>query len=375
MKSVTVARRGEELGVDYDVHVRIPALAAMPWGLVLAYDVRPSALDLPGPHGIAYRVSTDHGATWSGPSWITEPGPIGTGDASLISTDRELLCFYVSSDAKSFWDDSDQGSWGLWLARTGDGTNWTHENVSVSLWPNDAGSLFASSGNGIQLSTGRILQPLVIRRRASQERYVSMAISDDHGLSWRLGSPVEGCDETKVVEAGGGVVVLHSRSTPHRLLAFSVDGGETFTDPVPDLEEPGCNGGLTHLPDVGLISTTIDPRYAEADGTMIDPTGGRGTDSGPDWSQRRGLVLRRASLTHLRAGTADGRDAEMAVGMEAEEKPPTLSPAWSDPLVLDDGPAAYSVAIALSDGIAVAWEHGTYETIEFANIPLKNIPV
>lgn len=65
----------------------------------------------------------------------------------------------------------------------------------------------------------------------------------------------------------------------------------------------------------------------------------------------------------------------MAVGMEAEEKPPTLSPAWGDPLVLDDGPAAYSVTITLPDGIAVAWEHGTYETIEFANIPLKNIPV
>lgn len=371
--SLTVARRGEEhAGVDYEVHVRIPALAAMPWGLVLAYDVRPSALDLPGPHGIAYRISTDHGATWSGPSWITKPGPIGTGDASLISTDRELLCFYVSSDGKSFWDDTDPGSWGLWIARTGDGAHWTHENVSVSLWPEDAGSLFASSGNGIQLSTGRILQPLVIRRRAIQERYVAMAISDDHGLSWRLGSPVEGCDETKVVEANDGVVVLHSRSTPHRLLAFSVDGGETFTEPVPDLLEPGCNGGLTHLSDLGLVATTIDPRYAKAGGTMIDPTGGRGTESGPDWSKRRGLVLRRASLTHLRAGVADGKDGENGTGIETEPAP---SPVWGEPLVLDDGPAAYSVAIALPDGIAVAWEHGTYETIEFTFIPLKNIPV
>ena len=37
---ITVARQGEvHPGVNYDVHVRIPALAAVPWGLVLAYDV------------------------------------------------------------------------------------------------------------------------------------------------------------------------------------------------------------------------------------------------------------------------------------------------------------------------------------------------
>lgn len=105
---------------------------------------------------------------------------------------------------------------------------------------------------------------------------------------------------------------------------------------------------------------------------MIDPTGGRGTESGPDWSKRRGLVLRRASLTHLRAGVADGKDGENGTGIETE---PVPSPVWGEPLVLDDGPAAYSVAIALPDGIAVAWEHGTYETIEFTFIPLKNIPV
>lgn len=367
---ITVARRGEvHPGVNYDVHVRIPALAAVPWGLVLAYDVRSSPLDLPGEHGIAYRTNTDLGTSWSEPSWLTKPGSVGTGDASLIATDDELLCFYVSSDDKSFWDDTEPGPWGLWLARTPDGINWSHENVTDQLWPEDAGSLFASSGNGIQLRSGRILQPLVIRRRGTQARYVAMAISDDRGRTWRIGRAVEGCDETKVVEIHDGTIVLHSRSTPHRLLAYSFDGGETFTEPVPDFAEPGCNGGLAYSPDLGLIAATIDPRFATGSGTMVDPTGGRGTASGPDWSKRRGLVLRRGILP-----TDPGNDSPAADPSNSSATSRTQALNWSEPLVIDDGPAAYSVAVALAEGIAVAWEHGAYENIEFALISHEDLP-
>ncbi|NLE99077.1 MAG: exo-alpha-sialidase [Propionibacterium sp.] len=325
---------------------RIPALAVTASGrVVLAYDVRTSPLDLPGPNGIAYRASDDAGRSWSEPRWLRRPeGEWGCGDPSLLAlSDGTLLCWYVSSDGTSFWDDqSPGGDWMLWVARSADGgETWVHADVTGFVWPDDAGSLFASSGNGIVLASGRILQPIVVRRRGTQHRYCAMAISDDDGVTWRLGAPVSGCDETKVAQLPDGTVVLHSRATPSRLVAESRDGGETFTAPRADVPEPGCNGGLTTLADGRLACTVVHPDGGEPiEADLPDPTGGRGATSGPDWSSRRNLVLRTG-----------------------------LPGAWGEPVVIDPGLAAYSVAITLPDGaVAVAWEYGAYEGIKFARV-------
>lgn len=323
---------------------RIPALACVGGRLVVVFDVRTSPLDLPGPNGMAVLTSDDLGATWTAPRWLRRPeGRWGCGDASLIALDDgSLLAWYVGSDGGSFWDDQRPGEgWTLWVARSLDGgRTWAHREVSEGLWPDDAGCLFASSGNGTQLDGGRLLQPVVVRRRGGQVRYVVMAISDDRGDSWRLGAPVEGCDETKVAQLPDGRVVLHSRATPSRLAAVSTDGGETFSSPSPDIPDPGCNGGFVSLPDGRLACTLVYPEGATTDSVvdLPDPTSGRGASSGPVWSERRNLVLR--------------------VGLPG---------AWGEPVVLDPGPAAYSVAAVVPDGrLAVAWEYGAYEGIRFA---------
>lgn len=325
---------------------RIPALTRSTSGrLVLVYDVRTSPLDLPGPNGMAVRTSDDDGATWSEPRWLREhDGGWGCGDASLIALPGgQLLCWYVGSDGTSFWDDQRPGAdWTVWVARSADdGETWVHADVTGFVWPDDGGCLFASSGNGIVLGSGRILQPLVVRRSGTQDRYCAMAISDDDGVHWRLGKPVEGCDETKVAQLPDGTVVLHSRSTPSRLFAISHDDGETFSPAAADLPDPGCNGGLTTLPNGQLASTLVFPDGGEPiDVDLPDPTGGRGATSGPVWEDRRNLVLR--------VGHPGG---------------------WSDPQVIDPGLAAYSVAVALPDGsVAVAWEYGAYDGIRFERV-------
>lgn len=328
---------------------RIPALACTGAALVLAYDVRTSPLDLPGRHGVVVRLSHDTGATWSNPRWLRAPHEEwGCGDASLIAlTDGTLLAWYVGSAGGSFWDDQRPGEgWTLWLARSTDaGETWEHTQHAAELWPEWAGCLFASSGNGIQLASGRLLQPMVLRRRGTQERSCAMAISDDLGRSWRLGAAVAGCDETKVAELADGTVVLHSRATPQRIVALSLDAGETFSAPQPDLPDPGCNGGLTTLPDGRLACTLVHPDGVPPVGgaSLPDPTGGRGATSGPVWEDRRNLVLR--------------------VGLPGQ---------WGPPITIDEGLAAYSVAATLPDGrVAVAWEFGAYDGIRFRLMDLS----
>lgn len=348
VSSLPMACSGDPMpGAASDVPTyRIPSLVCTGSGrLVLAYDVREGPQDLPGRNGIALRHSDDWGESWSPPRWLLrhDQGEFaGCGDPSLITSgDGTLLCWYVASAGISFWDDAVPGrNWWLRLARSEDeGAHWEHEDLTCRVFPQEAANVFVTSGNGIELTSGRLVQPLVVRVPGVPERHTRMALSDDAGASWFLGEPVPGCDETKVVEHAGAVV-LHGRATPHRKLALSHDGARTFSAPVDDVPDPGCNGGLVALPQGRLACTLPFPGGTSERRVLTDPTGGRGLDSGPDWNGRQNLVLR--------------------VGTPGD---------WGAPRVIDPGAAAYSAAAALPDGtLAVVWEYGDYEGLAFARL-------
>lgn len=317
--------------------VRIPALAVLPSGrILLAHDVRPAdQRDLPGPIDIVVRHSDDHGRTWNQPRLLRphveaadDGRPRGYGDPSLIvdPTTGRVLCWYVGSYDRSFWD-SEAGPDGegqeLWCSISDDdGLTWSHREFTRALKPTWATGMFASSGNGTVITdapyAGRLLQPFVLRSTEG-EHFTAIAHSDDHGLHWTLGEPVgPDCDETKVLAlpAGGGgepEVLLHARSSPHRWVARSSDGGVTFTRPTPDeaLVDPRCNGGLTLWGDTVVSSL-------------------------PDHDTRRlGLVVR----------LSDDRG-------ETWDEPTSLR-------LVTGEPAAYSVVAELADGaLGLVWESG-----------------
>ena len=341
--AVVLARRGEGGYQQY----RIPALALTNAGTLLAvYDGRPVLDDLPSPVDLVLRRSLDGGRTWE-PQRIlrTGAGLEGFGDASLL-VDRDtgqIFCFHAASTEWGFFESEDGPERTQHVdvsISDDDGLSWRHRRLTGMLKPAGVRGIFAASGTGTQIAdgphAGRLLQPCVVllsRGRAGRIA-AAIAFSDDHGETWTLGTPLspssDGTDtnENSVAALSDGTVLLHSRATPHRLVARSSDGGATFCVPVPDpgLPDPSDNGSVLRLSGRGdrLAATHNAHRHL-----------------------RRNTVLRYS---------------------------PDGGASWTKEAVLCSGASGYSTAVELPGGrIGVLYERGAYQEMVFASVSLRDL--
>lgn len=248
-------------------HYRIPALTTSVKGTVIAaYDTRPTLGDLPGNLGVVVRRSTDGGTTWQSQQVVRkEAAPKGFGDPSLLvdRTTGRIFVFYAGSVNQGFFgsatgnDESDpdvlQADYSY---SDDDGVTWTHRRITKQIKNPAWAYMFAASGEGIQVRhgayKGRLIQQYAIRNNGAN--YAVSAYSDDHGATWKTGNPVgPGGDENKTVELGDGRIMLNNRSAPYRTVAYSSDGGVTYTPFTQDtnLRDPANNGSIIrYAPDV-----------------------------------------------------------------------------------------------------------------------------
>ncbi|MEV7209564.1 MULTISPECIES: exo-alpha-sialidase [unclassified Streptomyces] len=333
-------------------YYRIPALTRTTEGtLIAAYDARPTLGDLPSNIGVVLRRSTDGGTTWRAQQVVRkDAAPKGYGDPSLL-VDREtgrIFLFYAASVNQGFFgsatgnDESDpdvlQADYSY---SDDDGLTWKHERITADIKDPSWGGMFASSGEGIQLRhgryKGRLIQQYAIRKDGAN--YAVSAYSDDHGATWRMGTPVgPGGDENKTVELSDGRVMLNNRSKPYRTVAYSTDGGVTYTPFQQDTElpDPANNGSVTRF------APNVDAGHPRASWLMFSNTA---------------TTNSRSNLT-VRLSCDNGQT-------------------WPVRRTVESGAAAYSTLTPLSDGtgpnpgMGLLWERGNVDHITYSSFDLQ----
>ena len=321
---------------------RIPAMTTTMKGTLLAaYDARPTLADLPGPLSIVMRRSTDGGRTWRPQTVVRRgPAPEGYGDPSFIvdRTTGRIYLFHAASVRQGFFgakpgnrDDDPEVLHADYGFSDDDGMTWTWRRLTSAIKRPEWGGLFAASGEGIQLRTGRhagrLIQPYVIR--LDGRNWVATAYSDNHGESWQMSTLVgPDADESKAVELSDGRLMLTIRAKPSRKVAWSEDGGTTWTGfrDEPALADPANNGSVLRMfPDAQAGS----------------PNARRLLFSNTNHASRRENLS-------IRQSCDDGRT-------------------WSTPVVVEPGAASYSTLTRLPDGrFGLLYERGTVNAIVFA---------
>ena len=336
---------------------RIPALTTATNGwIIAAWDGRPETCqDAPQANSIVYRISKDGGKSWTPIQTALAGAPgankVGFSDPSFV-VDRTTGTIFLFS-VKSF----DAGLFQSQLGTDPNARNILHAHVIEShdngqTWVNPrtitdqvtAGyegqwfTRFASSGEGIQLRygahAGRLIQQYAVANSGSTSLMAVSVYSDDHGVTWKPGTPSEGsADENKVVELSDGRLLLNSRTqgtAGQRLEAISYDGGQTW-------------GPFRHNWDL------TDPRN---NASII-----RAYPNAPQGSARARVLL----FSNADSSTAR---ANGTIRVSYDD-----GFTWNEGKVFESGDMAYSTLHALGDGTwGLLYETGGYKNIDFMRV-------
>jgi len=192
---------------------------------------------------LVYKRSGDNGLTWGPLAILDDPGELrGAFNPSVVvdwHTGRLWVIYLVNTAGRTGFT-AQPGSRDMeTFARFSDdnGLTWSGRVDLTALARDMADPAWTGSvtgpGGAIQTVKGRLLVPVWKTPWADFTLY-----SDDHGTTWQRGQPVPnpaGGNENQLVELPDGRVLMDIRQmeTPHRWLAESTDGGETWSVPRP----------------------------------------------------------------------------------------------------------------------------------------------
>jgi sialidase-1 len=340
LEHVDVYTSGED---GYQIY-RIPAIETALDGSLLAFaEARKYGGSDPG-YGkqdidLVLKRSTDGGRTWSPMKIIEDPGELWSAANPTTIVDRQtarVWVIYLRSKPERSTATSRPGTDDMQtLARSSadHGLTWSEPIDLTQVARDDHDPTWQASvvgpGGAIQMRSGRLVAPVW-----KVKPYGVFAIfSDDHGQTWQRGALApgdRGGNEDQLVELADGRLLLDIRQSggPHRWVATSEDGGQTWSAP---------RAGEAVTP-VACAIERLTLQSAGDDRNRILWTGPRGPG-------RKTLVAR-----------------------ISEDEGQTFP---AERLIADE-PAAYSDLTLLPDKSAgVLWERGNYRFITFTRLSLE----
>ena len=324
---------------------RIPALAKSQKGTLLAFcEGRKLSGSDTGDINLILRRSTDGGTSWGNIITVWDDGVNTCGNPSPVVdpvTGRIhlLMTWNLGSDGKAAGDFNKDGAtkdtrrvW--YTCSDDDGLTWSKpREITSSVKKDDWGWYATGPCHGIVLTKapyeGRIVIPCDYNQKGGSG-YSHIIYSDDSGASWKIGGAVKGGNESTVAEMEDGRLIISCRAGGgKRLLAYSADGGETFSAGTVNsgLPDPRCQGTI--------LSASRDGK-----GVLIHCN-----------------CSNSSARTHLTLKGSTDFGATWCGGQIIWEK----FAAYSDITLINDG----IVGVLYENG-----EKGSYERISFEKVPL-----
>lgn len=320
---------------------RIPSLIVSKAGTLLAFaEGRKSGSSDSGDIDMLLKRSIDGGSSWSEQSIVWDDGGNTCGNACPVIDQRNgrivLLTTWNRGDdgGRELHNGTGEGTRRVFVQHSDDdGVSWSEPREITDVAKAPEWWWYATGpGVGIQIQQGEYAGRLVIPANHSSEAngYAAHTIySDDGGETWQRSNVIApACNESQVAELPDGRLVMNMRSqsftneerTGYRSIAFSSDGGATWTPPEFD----------NNLGDPAVQASLIRYRTAEADRLLF-------SNPSPPIRRERGD---RIDLT-VRS-SADG-------GLT-----------WPWVKLIHSGPAAYSSLAQLPDGsLGLLYEGGS----------------
>jgi Neuraminidase (sialidase) len=233
---------------------RIPSIVCTKTGTVLAFtEGRKEVGGDGGPTDIVLKRSLGNAGPWT-PEFLSPKG--GGRTRHTIMTWLPLQIVFRSSAKGEAWMNPvpvvDQSDGTIYLVANLYPQPYKDENQTIWLTNStDEGATWSSPveitqgtgkheigpGAGIQLRSGRL----------AVQVYDGIIFSDDHGKSWKFGGTAPGdWNETQVVELVDSSLLFSRRKSPNRVMMYSKDQGQSWSQPVadPDLPDPDCQGSM-----------------------------------------------------------------------------------------------------------------------------------
>ena len=300
-----IFRSGEEGYSNY----RIPSLITTKSGSLLAFcEARKDHRGDSGNIDLVVKRSTDGGKTWSPPLVVWDEGDHTAGNPCPVIDQRtgriiNIVCWNLATDhGRDLHAGTSVNTRRVYQTHSDDdGLTWSEPKEITLMVKEPSWWWYATGpGIGIQLQKGPHKGRLIIPANHTAEGYygAQTLFSDDGGASWKISEIIKPTvNESQVVKLSDGRLMMNMRTqgtadtkrpySGYRSIAYSSDGGESWTDPLFDdeLGDPICQASIVRYDANRILFSNPNPPISLERGPREQMTVRLSNDNGQTWAK------------------------------------------------------------------------------------------